>query len=80
MRDKSAVRLSGTRTVRPGRAGREQPDVPFSDQVGERETTVLVFLGHGDDEAQVALDQLLHRLLIAGAHLTGQGDLLLLGE
>src|SRR3989449_219500 len=42
--------------------------------------SVLVLLGDRDHEAQVALDQLLHRLLVAGAHLPGERDLLLLGE
>src|SRR5437016_6091524 len=62
----------------PGR--REQPDVPLADQVGEGQATVLILLGDRDHEAQVALHQLLHRLLVAGAHLPGERDLLLLGE
>src|SRR5439155_22681191 len=62
----------------PGR--REQPDVPLPDQVGEGQTPVLVLLGDRDHEAQVALHQFLHRLLVAGAHLAGERDLLLLGE
>src|SRR5438034_8715080 len=33
-----------------------------------------------DHEAQVALHQLLHGLLVTGAHLPGERDLLLLGE
>ena len=41
------------------------------------EAAVLVFLGHGDDEAEVALDQLLQRLLVARADPLGDGDLLL---
>src|SRR3989449_4035072 len=41
---------------------------------------ILVLLGHGDDEAQVALDELLHRFLVAGADLAGERDLLLLRE
>src|SRR2546425_751763 len=59
---------------------REQPDVALADQVREREAAVLVLLGHGDDEAQVALDELLHRFLVAGADLAGERDLLLLRE
>src|SRR5581483_10484888 len=37
---------------------------------------VLVLLGHGDDEAQVALDELLQRILVAGADLSSELDLL----
>ena len=108
MRDRSAVRLSGTRTVRPWRAsacqnrladpphgvgdelhaligielpGRgEQAHVALADQIGERQSAVLVFLGDGDDEAQVALHQLLHRLLIAGPDQFRNGDFLRRGE
>ena len=108
MRERSAVRLSGTRTVRPVARergedrladpphgvgdeldalvgielprGGEQADVALADQVGEREAAVLVLLGDRDDEAEVALDQLLHRLLVAGADLPRDGDLLLRRE
>ena len=45
--------------------GGEEADVALADQVGEREAAVLVLLGHRDDEAEVALHQLLHRLLVA---------------
>src|SRR5439155_3802459 len=50
------------------------------DEVGERQAPVLVFLGDRDHEPQVALHQLLHRLLITRANLAGERDLLLLGE
>src|SRR5213078_1664803 len=53
---------------------------PLADQIGEGETPVLVLLGDRDHEAQIALHELLHRVLIAGAHLPGERDLLLLGE
>src|SRR5215208_384285 len=56
--------------------GREQPDVPLADQVDEREAAVLVLLGHRDHEAQVALHQLLQRVLIARADLPRELDLL----
>ena len=62
----------------PGRG--HQPDVAFADEVGEREPAILVFLRHRDDEAQIALDQLLHGLFVARPHLPGDGDLLLGGE
>src|SRR5882724_3108055 len=107
IRDRSAERVNGTRTVRPSRergedrladpphgvrdelhalvrvelpGRREQPDVPLADQVGKGQATVLVLLGDRDHEAQVALHQLLHRLLVAGAHLPGERDLLLLSK
>ena len=97
MRERSAVRLSGTRTVRPWRASAERiawrihhtayemnftpwsgsnfraavsrPTLPFADEIDERQAAVLVFLGDGDDEAQVALHELLERVLVAGADL-----------
>ena len=108
MRERSAVRLSGTRTVRPvpGQRGQdrladppdrvgdeldalvgiefpgsgEQPEVALADQVAERQAPVLVLLGDRDDEAQVALDQLLHGLGVAGPHQPGDGHFLLRRE
>src|SRR3989449_405065 len=59
---------------------REQPDVALADDIGERQSAVLVFLGDRNHEAQVALHELLHRLLIAGADLPGERDLLLLRQ
>ena len=56
--------------------GREQTDVAFTDQIDERQAAVLVFLCDGDDEAQVALHELLERVLVAGADLPGELDLL----
>ena len=56
--------------------GGEQADVAFADEIDEREAAVLVFLGDGDDEAQVALDELLEGVLVAGADLLGEVDLL----
>ena len=40
------------------------------------QAAVLVFLRDGDDEAQVALDELLERILVAGADLPRELDLL----
>ena len=60
--------------------GREQPDVALTDEIGERQPTVLVLLGDGNHEPQVALHELLHRLLIARANLPGERDLLLLRQ
>src|SRR6185503_18216481 len=54
----------------------EQANVALADQVDERQTAVLVLLGHRDDKAQVALDQLLEAVLVAGADLLGELDLL----
>ena len=60
--------------------GGQQADVALADQVGECHAAVLIFLGDGDDESQVALHQLLHRLLVARADPAGDGDLLLGAE
>src|SRR3989475_13277641 len=60
--------------------GGEQADVALPDQVGERQPPVLVLLGHRDHEAEVPLHELLHRLLVARAHLAGKRNLLLLRE
>src|SRR6185369_10835940 len=46
--------------------GSEQTDVAFTDQIDEGQTTVLVFLRHGDHEAEIALHELLEGVLIAG--------------
>ena len=54
----------------------EQADVAFTDEIDERQSAVLVFLGDGDDEAQVALHELLERILVAGANLLRELDLL----
>ena len=54
----------------------EQADVALTDEIDERQSAVLVLLGDGDDEAQVALDELLQRVLIAGANLLRELDLL----
>src|SRR6266550_422837 len=59
---------------------REQTDVALADEIGERQAAILVLLGDGNHEAQVALYQLLHRLLIARANLPGERDLLLLRQ
>src|SRR5436190_11571815 len=60
--------------------GGEQPDVAFADEIGERQPAVLILLRDRDHEPEVALHELLHRLLIAGAHLARERDLLLLRE
>src|SRR5881394_4645207 len=60
--------------------GGEQPDVAFADEIGERQPAVLILLRDRDHEPEVALHELLHRLLIAGAHLARKRDLLLLRE
>src|SRR5260221_7518309 len=56
--------------------GREQADVTLADEIDERESAVLIFLGDGDDERQVALDEVLECVLVAGADLSGELDLL----
>src|SRR5882762_9422221 len=59
---------------------REQADVALADEIGERQPAVLILLGDRNHEAQVALDELLHRLLITRADLPGERDLLLLRQ
>ena len=59
---------------------REQPHVALPDQIGQGQAAVLVLLGHRDHEPQVALGQLLHGLLVAGADLTGERNLLRRGQ
>src|SRR6185295_12423769 len=54
----------------------QQADVPLTDEIDERQSAVLIFLGHGDHEAQVALHELLQRVLIPGADLLRELDLL----
>ena len=55
--------------------GGEQPDVPLPDEIDERESAVLVLLRDRDDEAEVALDELLEGILIARADLTRKVEL-----
>src|SRR5258707_2969267 len=59
---------------------REQADVAVADEFGERKAAILILLGDGNHEPQVALHELLHRLLIARANLPGERDLLLLRQ
>jgi hypothetical protein len=54
----------------------KQTEVALADQVAQAHAAVLVFLGDGDDEAQIALDQLLHRLGVAGLDQAGNRGLL----
>src|SRR5690606_9409880 len=56
---------------------RHQTDVALLDQVDQRDTAILVLLGHTDHEPQVRADQRLHGLLIAGLRPMTQLDLLL---
>jgi hypothetical protein len=58
------------------RAAVRRPTLPFADEIDEGEAAVLVLLGDGDDEAQVALDELLQRVLVARADLAREFDLL----
>src|SRR5881397_4227830 len=58
----------------------EQTDVALADEIGEWQPAVLILLGDRNHEAQVALDELLHRLLITRADLPGERDLLLLRQ
>ncbi len=58
----------------------EQAEVAFVDEVCKRKTLVLVGLGHADDEAQVAFDQIFQRAGVAPLDASGEGTLLVLGE
>src|SRR6185437_13795729 len=49
----------------------EQTNIALTDQIDERKATVLVFLCDGDDEAQIALYQLLECVRITRADLAG---------
>src|SRR5687767_2901488 len=51
---------------------RQQTDVSFADEIDQGKAAVLIFLGDGDDETEVALDQLLQRVLISVANLAGE--------
>jgi len=54
----------------------QESDVALPDEVGQRQPAVLVFLRHRDDKPQVALGELLHRLLVAVPDFLRQCDLL----
>src|SRR5690349_22428470 len=54
----------------------EQTDVAFTDQIDERHAAVLILLRHRDDETQIALDELLECVGIAGTNTTSNLDLL----
>ena len=62
------------------RAAVRRPTLPSPMRSVRAQAAVLVLLGDRDDEAEVALDQLLHRVLVAGADPAGDGDFLLRGE
>src|SRR5437763_11885919 len=78
----------------PGRVGREleafavvellgrtdEADRPFLDQVEERQPLVPILLGDRDHEAQVCLDHLLLRAMVAALDPLGELDLLCRGE
>src|SRR4030095_8956404 len=54
----------------------EQSNVPFANQVDERQTAILVLLGDGDNEPKVALNEFLEGILITRANTPGERDLL----
>jgi hypothetical protein len=60
--------------------GPDQSEVALVDQVGQRHTLVLVFLGDRHHEAEVAADQLVERLFFPQADPLGQPDFFLLGN
>src|SRR5262249_11811398 len=56
--------------------GGEQANISLADEIDEGESTILVLFGDGDDEAEITLHQLLERVLITSANLTGEVDFL----
>jgi len=60
--------------------GPDQAEVALVDQVRERYSLVLVFLGHGDDEPEVGAHQLVQRLRVALLDPLGQRHLFLAGD
>jgi hypothetical protein len=61
-----------------GRA--DEAEVALVDQVGEGHALVLILLGHGNDESQVAADQLVESLRFPDANPLRQVDLFLLRD
>ncbi len=60
--------------------GLDQTEVALVDQVAERESLILILLGHTDDEAQIGLGQLFEGKLVAAADAAGQLNLFIRGE
>jgi len=60
--------------------GPNQAQVALVDQVRERDSLVLVFLGHRDDEPEVRAHQLVQRLRVALLDPLGQRHLFLAGD
>src|SRR3954462_10250202 len=52
--------------------GSHKPEVPFLDEVGELEPAAHVATCHGDDEPQIALDQLLPRRFVSLMYSRGE--------
>ena len=60
--------------------GLDEPDVAFADQVEQGQAKVLVVMRDFDDQAQVGLDHVVARRLVAPADAAGEGHLLGDGE
>ena len=58
----------------------DEAEVALVDQVGQRHALVLILLGHGDDEAEVAAHELVQRLAVAGADALGEIHFLFLRD
>ena len=57
-----------------------QPDVPLADQIQQGQPEVLVIMGDFDHQAQIGLDHLFPRLLVAFSDARRQHNLLLRGQ
>jgi hypothetical protein len=60
--------------------GPDQPEVALIDQVRQRDTLVLIFLGDRDHEPQIAPYQLVERLSVSHPDPLGEADLFLLRD
>ena len=73
--DRIGDELEATRLVEP-LDRLHQADVPFGNQLDERETIILVLAGNADHETQIGHDQFLFRLIVAGLGALEKFDLL----
>ena len=58
----------------------DEPEVALVDQIGERDSLVLIFLGDGNDEAQVRPDELVERFLVFQADPLRERNFLFAGD
>jgi len=60
--------------------GADQAEVALVDEVRERHALVLILLGDGDDEAEVAADQLVERLALSDPDTLRKADFFFLRD